>query len=324
MSPKSCWPAVELEREHVVGPAGEGARGLAHVALGVMADAHREQLEQLAAEVLVRVRLDVLAVVEIDEHRRIFRMPDQQIAQPSRGALAQHLVLPQHHPVVAHLVRRRWRSGRARRASASPRAGAALASMRFAHHRPSRCVSMELAARRVEELVHDRLQPARRRLRAAPSRRAPRRGRGRCAPLRPGSAETDPCPGSQMPDSSNGFRSWVDRLVVHQPVHRLRGRHRGQRSISRGVAPKPARSSRCAARAAFQSEAAIGERSSTHPCGPAPGESLVVADTRSAYTVSGTMRAIAARRRRREPPEEHRPGRHVISKPAAGSARLRV
>jgi hypothetical protein len=55
---------VELELEHVVGPAGERARRLAHVALGVVADAHREQLEQLAAEVLVRVLLDVLAVVE--------------------------------------------------------------------------------------------------------------------------------------------------------------------------------------------------------------------------------------------------------------------
>ena len=45
---------VELELEHVVGPAGERAGGLANVALGVVADAHREQLEQLAAEVLVR------------------------------------------------------------------------------------------------------------------------------------------------------------------------------------------------------------------------------------------------------------------------------
>src|SRR5207237_3977330 len=55
---------VEPEREHVVGPAGERARGLANVALRVVADAHREQLEELAAEVLVRVLLDVLAVVE--------------------------------------------------------------------------------------------------------------------------------------------------------------------------------------------------------------------------------------------------------------------
>ena len=43
-----------------------------------MADAHREQLEQLAPEVLVGVRLDVLAIVEEDEHRRIFRMPSRR------------------------------------------------------------------------------------------------------------------------------------------------------------------------------------------------------------------------------------------------------
>ena len=71
---------VELEREHVVGPAREGARGLAHVTLRVVAHAHREQLEQLAAEVLVRMFLDVLAVVEIDEHRRILQDADEQVA----------------------------------------------------------------------------------------------------------------------------------------------------------------------------------------------------------------------------------------------------
>ena len=48
--------SVALEFEDVVGPAGEGARGLADVALGVVADAHREELEQFAAEVLVRMR----------------------------------------------------------------------------------------------------------------------------------------------------------------------------------------------------------------------------------------------------------------------------
>src|SRR4029453_10157719 len=57
---------VELELEDVVGPAGERARRLADVALGVVADTHREELEQLAPEVLVRMALDVLAVVEID------------------------------------------------------------------------------------------------------------------------------------------------------------------------------------------------------------------------------------------------------------------
>src|SRR5262245_30613153 len=48
--------------------------------------------------------LDVLAVVEIHEHRRILQQPDEQIAEPSRCPLAEHLVLPHHHAVVADLV----------------------------------------------------------------------------------------------------------------------------------------------------------------------------------------------------------------------------
>ena len=66
---------VELEIEDVVGPAGERARGLAHVAFAVVADAHREELEQFTAEVFVRMAFDVLAVVEIDEHCRILEDP---------------------------------------------------------------------------------------------------------------------------------------------------------------------------------------------------------------------------------------------------------
>ena len=103
-SPKSCCAASNLYVEDVVGPAGEGARGLADVVLGVVPHAHREQLEQLAAEVLVGMRLDVLAVVEKDEHRRILEDPDQQIRQPARRVGAQHQILLQHHPVVADLV----------------------------------------------------------------------------------------------------------------------------------------------------------------------------------------------------------------------------
>ena len=70
---------------------GEGARGFADVALGVVADAHREQLEQLAAEVLVRMALDVLAVVEIHEHRRILEDADQQIAEAAPRPCARNI-----------------------------------------------------------------------------------------------------------------------------------------------------------------------------------------------------------------------------------------
>jgi hypothetical protein len=72
---------VELERQYVIGPARERARSLANVMLGIAAHAHREQLEQLAAEVLVGVLLHVLAVIEIHEHRGILQDPDQQSAE---------------------------------------------------------------------------------------------------------------------------------------------------------------------------------------------------------------------------------------------------
>ena len=48
--------------------------------------------------------LDVLAVVEKDEHGRVFQEPDEQIAEAAGRARAEHQVLLEHHPIVAHLV----------------------------------------------------------------------------------------------------------------------------------------------------------------------------------------------------------------------------
>ena len=96
--------AIELERQHVVGPAREGTSGLADITLRVVAHTHREQFEQLAAEVFVRVVLDVLTVVQIDEHRGIFQDPISRSRRLPDALLAEHPILLQHHPVVAHLV----------------------------------------------------------------------------------------------------------------------------------------------------------------------------------------------------------------------------
>ena len=56
-------------------PAGEDARRRVDVLLGVVADAEREQLHDLAAEVLLRPLPRVLPSVEPDEHRRILAPP---------------------------------------------------------------------------------------------------------------------------------------------------------------------------------------------------------------------------------------------------------
>ena len=58
---------------------------LLDVVLGVVADAHREELQQLSAVVLVDGALVVLVVVQPDDHRRIPRQLDEdvpEVAQP--------------------------------------------------------------------------------------------------------------------------------------------------------------------------------------------------------------------------------------------------
>ena len=113
----------------------------------VVAHAHREQLEQLAAEVLVRVLLDVLAVVQIHEHRRVFQNPDEQVAKVSRRPRAEHLVLPEHHPVVAHLVFAGREVTVPEQRQLFLERTPASSSMRFAHQSPRRCVSIPFAMR---------------------------------------------------------------------------------------------------------------------------------------------------------------------------------
>src|ERR1700681_1692859 len=60
--------AILVER-----PTGEGTRRVLDVGFGVVAEPERKELHDLAREILVRMRGDVVPVVEPDEHRRIFR-----------------------------------------------------------------------------------------------------------------------------------------------------------------------------------------------------------------------------------------------------------
>ena len=210
---------VEPEVEDVVGPARERPRRLPDVLLGVVADAHREQLEQLAAEVLVRVVLHVLPVVEVDEHRRVAHDGEQQAAEVAGGVLAQGPVLQVHLAGVADLdLRRRevvvpeeghllfQRARRGRHAVAPPQGQPA----RFQH----------VAAQAVEELVDDRLDRPRRTLgqdldaQRPPVPPRPPHGRGAAGWERVHAF---------VPDARRVERreaGIVDRLVVHQPGDR--------------------------------------------------------------------------------------------------------
>ncbi len=103
--PASCKRGrnTNEQRLPVEAPAGERARRLLHVLLGVVALAEREELHHLAREVLVRRALAVLRAVEIDEHRRVLGDRMQQRAEIAGGVRAERDVLPVHEARDAHL-----------------------------------------------------------------------------------------------------------------------------------------------------------------------------------------------------------------------------
>ena len=70
---------IDSKLEHVVRPPGECPGRFSNIVLGVVADAHREEFQQLPAEIFVGVILDVLPVVQVDEHCWIAHDRQQQI-----------------------------------------------------------------------------------------------------------------------------------------------------------------------------------------------------------------------------------------------------
>jgi hypothetical protein len=74
-------------------PPREHTRRRVHVLLAVVADAEREQLHDLAPEVLLRTLARVRAPVEPDQHRRVLGNLDQQIAEAAEGELAEQFDL---------------------------------------------------------------------------------------------------------------------------------------------------------------------------------------------------------------------------------------
>ena len=87
-------------------PAGEDPRRVLDVVLGVGADADRVQLEQLAAEVLVGVLGGGVAVVEVDEHRRVRHGGEQDVLVPPEGVGAQRVAVRATEQVAGLAVQR--------------------------------------------------------------------------------------------------------------------------------------------------------------------------------------------------------------------------
>src|SRR5258708_40046316 len=95
---------IDLEGEIVVDPAGEGAGGLADVLLGIIADAHGEELHYLAGEVLVGRALHVLGGIEIDEHGGAAGPPHPQKGGASRCPGTTGPDTPPHHPTASYTL----------------------------------------------------------------------------------------------------------------------------------------------------------------------------------------------------------------------------
>ena len=85
-------------------PAGEGARGLPHILLGIAAQAlacpaglsQHEQLHHLAGEILVRRLAAAVGAVQVHQHRRVAGHGFEQSTETSKRVLAQHALLLPH------------------------------------------------------------------------------------------------------------------------------------------------------------------------------------------------------------------------------------
>ena len=179
--------------------------------------------------------LDVLAVVEVDEHSGIFQDPDQQSAQVARGLRAKHLVLPEHHPVVANLVL----TGRE---VAVPEERQLLFERPVGGEHPVRPPKAQtlrfdsVGGQAVEELVNDGLEAALRSLRPHLLSEAltvlAGNAHGLCTAGREGIHSGIPEPGLV-----EGLTIVLDRFEIHEGVDRLPGRHRAETpDLLRGAA----------------------------------------------------------------------------------------
>ena len=174
-------PIAEFPAPGIDAPAGEGTRRFLHVLLAILPLAQREELHQLAREILVGTAFPVGRAVEIDHHRRIARHGTQKLAKVAQRVAPEQLVLPVHQLRRPHLLEARdemvvpeerhlFRQGRRRREHLGkpPRLELEGLSKDFL----PRCLALLLA--------HIAEAPQRFERSARPLRR--RRGRLRCRP----------------------------------------------------------------------------------------------------------------------------------------------
>jgi hypothetical protein len=83
-------------------PARERARRLLDVALRVVSNPHREQLEQLAGEVLVRLALHIPHPVEPHQHRGVFGDLQHERLEVVQPQPLKPLDLDEHQPARLH------------------------------------------------------------------------------------------------------------------------------------------------------------------------------------------------------------------------------
>ena len=170
--------------------------------------------------------LDVLAVVEVDEHSGISQDPDQQSAQVARGLRAKHLVLPEHHPVVANLVLT------GREVAVPEERQLLLERPAGGEHpvRPPKAQTLRfnrVGCQAVEELVDDGLEPALGSLGSHLLSEAltalAGNAHGLCAAGREGIH-------AGIPDAGlvEGLQIALDRFEIDEGVDRLPRRHRGE------------------------------------------------------------------------------------------------
>ena len=82
-------------------PARERLGAVAHVGLGVVPRAHREQLHDLTGVVLVGRGHHRRIAIEVDEHRGIDgELLEQRAEVPQRVGAQQHVLVPHHEPAA--------------------------------------------------------------------------------------------------------------------------------------------------------------------------------------------------------------------------------
>ena len=98
---------VQLGFDHkaqaVIRPAGERAGRLADVGLGIISDAHGEQLQDFPTEVFVGAALDIFSGVQVHQHGRVPGHANQQIAKAATAVFVEQGQLVERFAVVAQL-----------------------------------------------------------------------------------------------------------------------------------------------------------------------------------------------------------------------------